>query len=204
MQGVNRRTMRGEKRRKMRCTGNRREEKKLPGKSMTGTEKWEVRRKEPHTPTATAILSPRRTQFISHYTIPCDFLSALSLLFYSSLFHLLSPPYLTSSRLSLHHSTSLQFYSHHLSQPHISSPHITLNYPHPHISPPHGTTPHHYTPHQSTLQSSRHLTSLLLCSALFANSTILCVSGFEDPSSARLEWSYTVRPSVSIGVSPSY
>ena len=48
------------------------------------------------------------------------------------------------------------------------------------------------------------LTSLLLCSAFFASSTILRVSGFDDPSSARLEWSYTVRPSVSIGVSPSY
>ena len=110
--------------------------------------------------------------------------SLLYLFFFTPLFPTSSlnftAPYLTSSILSLPHSTSIQFYSYHLSQPHISSPHLTTT-PHRTVRPK--LTP----PHSTSLHLTSHLTSLLLCSALLANSTILCVSGFDDPSSARLE-----------------
>jgi hypothetical protein len=80
-------------------------------------------------------------------------------------YHNLMPPVFSST-----HTTSPSYISHHLT----STSHLA-------------TSRHHTTPHHTTFQSTRHLTSLLLCSAFFANSTILCVSGFEDPSSARLE-----------------
>jgi hypothetical protein len=147
-----------------------------------------VRRNESHT--ATAILSPRKTQFLSHYTSPYDFLSALSLfftpLFSTSSLHF-TPPYITSSHHSLPYSTSSHLYSILLILPPSATHLITSHQLEPPPSSHLATSRHHTTPHHTTLQSTTYLTSLLLCSAFFANSTILCVSGFEDPSSARLE-----------------